>query len=797
MKLTIKRHLAKLVVFALLFLTAAGFTPAKKAAAADLSEFLNMEFGIKYSGTRNAVANEEKSAWNIEYFNVLNSAYKEGDEFYISCTVSGASQFKQVAIQSDVNNWNWAAAPKVWSEEGLSNGTVIAGKVTATADGDNLSFKMQFDNVLEDTAIRGDVPIKLTDLYIMKIGNANTKPTDLPEDKQISMGTPYSGTVTANLNEGAYEAQYFNVSDSSYSAGDTYIISYTLGGATEFKQTVIQSNLNNWDWATSPKLWAGNGLAEDQSMTGALTAVSSGDGVSFKIRVDSQVTEGKELGDSIELKLTDLIVVKVSNSTVLPLPNNMELNKDRYYSGEVTAVKDEKTGAWTVEYFNVNHSEITKGQQFKISFSVSGAKAFKQMAVQSNVNGWSWDDAPKIWKTEGIANGTVFSTVITATEEVCDKITFKLWFDNPVEEGFAQTEVPITLTKLMVKDVAPVESLNEAYQDYFTVGAAVSAAMAVDGEYQDRIKGFGTITAENEMKPDALLNQEASQKSEDGTPVLNLYNSGMTKILDFIKTTGLKVRGHALLYAAQTPDWFFHEGYTDEGDNVSSDVMESRMESYIKQVIQFVEENYPGVVTAWDVVNEAIDEDGSIRENNWTATMGNSYIGAAFKYASQYAPATAKLYYNDYNMENGAKQRTFTVIKSSLPEGARIDGIGMQTHGTLTNPDLDALGAAIDAYHNAGLDVQITELDVQIESNESLSAQADRYAALFTLFKEKADAISNVTLWGINDGNSWKSEKRPLLFYDDLTPKPAFDSILGLVKPAPEPTPEPTVEPTE
>ena len=781
MKVSMKKHLAKIVVFVMLLTTAAGFTPAKKAAAADLSQYLNMEYGIKYTGERMAKANTEKTAWDIGYFNVLDSAYKKGDEFYVSCTIQGAFQFKQIAMQSDVNNWDWAAAPKVWADEGFQDAVTVAGKITATEDGDNVSFKMQFDNPLEEYDVEPEVEITLTDLYIMKIGNTGNEAVELPEDKQIALNTPYSGPVTATLNDegNAYEVQYFNVSDSAYSTGDTYIISYTLGGAEDFRQIVTQSNLNDWGWETSPKLWAGNGLAEKQSFTGALTAVSSGDGVSFKIRVDSPVEKDAVLTGPLDLTLSDLIVVKVANSDVVPLPDSMEINKGRYYSGGVTAVKDAETGSWNVQYFNVNNSEIKEGEQFKISFSISGASEFKQMVVQSNVNGWSWDNAPKLWKTDGIEDGTSFSAVITATEALCDKITFKLWFDSPRTEGFAKTEVPMTLDKLIVTDVTPVESLYKAYKDHFAVGAAVSAAMVADGEYQDRIMGFGTITAENEMKPDALLNQEASQKSEDGTPVLNLYNSGMTKILDFAKSAGLKVRGHALVYAAQTPDWFFREGYTDDGALVSSAVMKGRMESYIKQVIQFVEENYPGVVTAWDVVNEALDDSGELRSNNWTATVGDSYVADAFLYASQYAPETAKLYYNDYNMETSGKQNKLMDIYMELPGESRIDGVGMQTHGTLTSPNLDELQAAIDFYcEGVGLDVQITELDVQIEANQSLEAQAERYAALFTLFKNNSDKISNVTFWGINDGNSWKSDKRPLLFYDDLTPKPSFYSVL-------------------
>lgn len=207
--------------------------------------------------------------------------------------------------------------------------------------------------------------------------------------------------------------------------------------------------------------------------------------------------------------------------------------------------------------------------------------------------------------------------------------------------------------------------------------------------------------------------------------------------------------------------------------------MERSMESYIKQVVEFADTNYPGVVTCWDVVNEALEDDGTYKTNDWYTIMGESYITKAFEYATQYASANSKLYYNDYNLETSGKQETVDGIVSDL--GNKIDGIGMQEHVTLTYPAVTNIQPAIEYYASLGMDVQITELDVQIDEDETLSAQADRYEALFTLFKNKSAAISNVTLWGINDGNSWKSEKRPLLFYDDLTPKPAFDSVLGVV----------------
>lgn len=787
MKKEVKKFLAKVVTAAMLLSTVVGIgtTPEKSAKAAELSSYLNMEFGIKYTGQTTAEVNSTGDAWNIQYFNVADSAYASGDVFYVSCKISGASNFKQVAVQSSANNWDWNSAPKKWTNSGTANNTVVAGKITATQAGTNLSFKMQFDNVVDEAAVTDQQSITLTDLYIMKVSQASQTSTAIPESKQLTLGTKYTGTVAAAANEGVYEAQYFNVSDSSYSAGDTYIISYTLGGATEFKQVATQANLNGWSWDDATKVWASDGLATAQDVVGDFVASSAGNGVSFKVRLDTLVDDTTELGDSIDLTLTDLVVVKVANDDTIALPSSLQISKDRNYSGTVNAVKG--TDSWNVQYFNVNDSAYAVGDQIKISFDISGASDFKQLVLQTSANGWAWDSAPKIWKSNGITDGTTLSAIITATQ-AADNLSFKLWLDNPVESGFDTTPVEMTLSNLYVKDIETVASLQDAYASHFDVGAAVSASMVQDVEYQNRIKGvFGTITAENEMKPDALLNQSASQAAcdgdGDGMPVLNLQNSGMTAILDFAEANDLKVRGHALVYAAQTPDWFFHVGYTDDGANVSASVMEDRLESYIKQVVEFVDTNYPGVVTSWDVVNEALADDGTYKSNNWKTIMGDSYVVKAFKYASQYASSSSKLYYNDYNLEITAKQNKVISLLDSLSTGARIDGIGMQEHVTLTYPTETNIQSAITKFANEELDVQITELDVQIDDDQSLAAQADRYEDLFTLFKNKSDSISNVTLWGINDGSSWKSAKRPLLFYDDLTPKPAFNKVLGVVTP--------------
>ena len=179
--------------------------------------------------------------------------------------------------------------------------------------------------------------------------------------------------------------------------------------------------------------------------------------------VDSPVNESTEENpaeESIALTIKNLIVVKVVNNDTLELPETLQINKNRYYSGKATAEYDKETESWDVQYFNVNNSEIKAGQQFEVSFNVSGAKAFQQLVVQSNVDGWAWEDAPKIYKEGGIPDDEPFDAVITATEDQ-KQITFKLWFDSPTEEGLEGKAVPITLNNLIITDVTPVEPTEE------------------------------------------------------------------------------------------------------------------------------------------------------------------------------------------------------------------------------------------------------------------------------------------------------------------------------------------------
>ena len=247
-----------------------------------------------------------------------------------------------------------------------------------------------------------------------------------------------------------------------------------------------------------------------------------------------------------------------------------------------------------------------------------------------------------------------------------------------------------------------------------------------------------------------------------------------------------------LVWHSQTPDWFFKEGFQDDGDWVSKDVMLQRMENYIKNVFAALEEEYPTVdFYAWDVVNEAWLDNGVPRtgggqsENanysGWVKVFGdNSFIEPAFEYARKYAPANTKLYYNDFNEYMPQKTDAICKMALELKEKGLIDGIGMQSHLDVGFPNVSTYKKALAKFVETGLDIQVTELDITTSdtSEAGFEKQAEMYKGIMDACVEYADSISAVVFWGTTDDKSWRAAKSPLLFNEDYTAKPSFYAIV-------------------
>lgn len=331
------------------------------------------------------------------------------------------------------------------------------------------------------------------------------------------------------------------------------------------------------------------------------------------------------------------------------------------------------------------------------------------------------------------------------------------------------------------------QGLYEFYKDDFMVGVALPGSIVKNEGKKLRatiLDNFNSMTCENEMKPDALLDKAACQANLEETytnPVVKF--DSCAPAVKFALDNGIRIRLHTLVWHSQTPGWFFTEDYTDNGALVSRDVMLARMENYIKTVLTYFDENYPELIYAVDVCNEAFDtgdgdEDGiRMKKNKWYDTVGADYYYQAFVFARKYAPDYMKLFYNDY----GCMYKVDSILThlAQAKEEGLIDGIGMQSHLNITDDIHFKYLGAVKKFCEAGYEVQITELDMGMDekTDSNIKTQGRKYKVLFSGLKELREEgynITSVTVWGINDKNTWRSGEYPLLFDEKNEPKPAY-----------------------
>jgi endo-1,4-beta-xylanase len=274
---------------------------------------------------------------------------------------------------------------------------------------------------------------------------------------------------------------------------------------------------------------------------------------------------------------------------------------------------------------------------------------------------------------------------------------------------------------------------------------------------------------------------------------------------------GMKVIGHVLVWHQQTPRWVFQGR---EGAPPDRETLLARMRSHIDTVVG----RYRGRIHGWDVVNEALEDDGTLRRTPWLEAIGPDYIAKAFEYAHAADPAS-ELYYNDYNLWKPAKREAaIRLVKDLKARGLRVDGVGEQAHWGVAEPPLADIDETIAGLASGtGVKVLLTELDVDVLPREpdmwgadlSRKAQiraktnlypdglpdeqqrrlARRYADIFRLVLKHQAAVSRVTFWGVTDAHSWLHDfpipgrvNYPLLWDRQGRPKPAFDAVVEVLK---------------
>ena len=336
-------------------------------------------------------------------------------------------------------------------------------------------------------------------------------------------------------------------------------------------------------------------------------------------------------------------------------------------------------------------------------------------------------------------------------------------------------------------------SLRETWAELFPVGTCLSLSQLSDGRAMDLVRThFSSVTCENEMKADAVMDQAATLAAGDPERI-SLSFSRAVPILDFARDNGLRVRAHTLIWHSQTPRWAFTVDYSADGELAGRELMLRRMENYIADYLDFCNREYPGLVYAVDVVNEAVDpgsghEKGLRTTGLWYQTVGEDYIQQAFAFARAHAAEGQQLYYNDYGCYDVNKQVYLQALLRQLRDQGLVDGLGMQTHIDMETPAALDYEKAMTAYLKLGLTVSVTEMDVKT-TDASLAGQmrlAARYKAFFGMWRRmKAMAgrdIGGVTLWGFTDRHTWLSTAStpcyPLLFDAEYACKPAFFGAL-------------------
>lgn len=357
-----------------------------------------------------------------------------------------------------------------------------------------------------------------------------------------------------------------------------------------------------------------------------------------------------------------------------------------------------------------------------------------------------------------------------------------------------------------IVDTSDYPSLKDAYSDIFRLGVALPNSM-VSNEHQEYItlvsQQFNSITLENELKPESVLDAAAclaDPETYNECPAVHFDNAKDT--LDYAMANDIKVRGHVLVWYSQTPDWFFYENYDINGELASRELMLTRMENYIKAVLTYMDETYPGLFYAYDVVNEAVDDSFGIRQCYWTEVIGDDYIEKAFEFARKYAGEGVALFYNDYNEYVAGKQEKILEVLKPIAEAGNIDGFGMQSHIN-TSITADEYVQVLKKYvDELGVIIHITELDIK-QSPSSPNAEYDQgvfYNELFKALiaaKNEGYAIESITFWGLTDDVSWRANERPLLFNGDLSIKYSFTGVLLAVTGEEIPLPDDYVEPLD
>lgn len=359
---------------------------------------------------------------------------------------------------------------------------------------------------------------------------------------------------------------------------------------------------------------------------------------------------------------------------------------------------------------------------------------------------------------------------------------------RPDKGGESESDVPAVEPGLMsaslVADMSAYNLKNYFAQYEMVVGTCIKSAVLRAPYEEVLLDQFSSVTFENDLKPSGILSQSLSQKNGKLTVS---FSSGTIELLNWCKENNMPLRGHTLIWYMSTPDWIFREGFKNNSAYVGREEMIQRMEDFIRSFFEALEAGgWSDVMYAIDVVNEAIVAPDHMRDLPWLDIIGEDYIWHAFFFARKYAPEHIKLVYNDFDIDSKT-DKVIEIAKSLVDENGNslIDAIGHQGHyGAYSNIDslVDSLKRISD---ETGLEIQVTELDVNISSKGSedeMKVQGQFYynfVQKMLALKEMGVSVTGISLWGFTDAVSWMPDNYMHLYDHNMTAKYAYFGMHG------------------
>jgi len=461
---------------------------------------------------------------------------------------------------------------------------------------------------------------------------------------------------------------------------------------------------------------------------------------------------------------------------------------NEHYSGNSSLLISNRTQTWSGAMISVS-DKLETNTEYLISLKVKNPNT-------TNVSlSYKYNDEQNNTKYSKLANSVgegwqaINDVKFTYTD---NQKEVYLYFEGGTDDIYVDD---FMITKATIQE--DLESLKDVYENSFKIGVGVTAKDIKSKVAQELIKKhFNSVTLVNELKPDKTIDRELTIKQGDcNNPQINL--DAARSILDFCKENDIPVRGHVVIWHEQTPEWFFKENFSEEGNYLGRDEMLIRMENYIKNLFGKLQEEYPTVdFYAYDIVNEVILDNGDFRSAGdigelknglkctpWRKIFGNEdYIEYAFKFARQYASEDTKLYYCDFKEYLPAKSTAIANMVSVLKNKGLADGVGLHAHLTpddLTESEyeqfLQQYSDALALYSSFDLDIQITELDIGIDENK-FEEQAKYYSDFVDIVLQYVDNVSALVFWNLTDDMSWKENAN--LFLPNYSAKPAFYALI-------------------